>query len=59
MFLLINTGHEEVVLVSVVMVLVDSYFLSTAHNLHELLSPLPSVVLSMIERERRGGLPQS
>ena len=40
MFLLINTGHEEVALVSVVMVPVDSYFLSTAHNLHELLFPL-------------------
>ena len=39
LFLLINMGHEEVVLVSIVMVLVDSYFLSTAHNLNELLLP--------------------
>ena len=36
---MIKTGHEEVVLVSVVMVLVDSYFLSTAHNLNEPLFP--------------------
>ena len=37
---MINKGLAEEVLVSVVMVLVDSYFLSTAHNLNELLFPL-------------------
>ena len=39
LFLLINLELAEEVLVSAVMVLGDSYFLSTAHNLNELLFP--------------------
>ena len=57
LFLLIILELVEEVLVSVSKVLVDSNFSFTVHNLHELLSLLLSVVLSVIDRERRGGLP--
>ena len=59
MFLLIILKLAEEVLVSVSKVFVDSNFSLTVHNLNELLSLPLSVVLSVIDRGRRGGLPQN